>query len=442
MILPYPNRINMANSSKSRKKKKPQQSRKVPTAHEKITSSYIQYYKTAIRKHLQFLGVDLDLFDRLSKKTKLYLMNNKATYPTFVIKKGSIVPMVYIRFLNKYIIKYLQANEYGRCIVEDVCIGYTYEDYFLVGRMFDLMAIHSCQKNFFPPDQLEILRPVVEATRRPEIVKIHDRMQDYMAISLANLLNCYSQINYRYYCIEEEFVINDRLLGECYYVYSQESERKKFTIDNIDRTAMRVGHVIPRAPTKWVSFERGKIINSNSKELLPVYMQGHVIHRMKERINISAFYRNLTFPYTFFREENTKLEENINGWKLIPVYDHAKLKLGYFHFIIVDNCVLIKSFLPLTSPNTKEGSALHKILNVKKEDLIFFGLDKLSFYLETDFEKLPTLKKALEEAGIWHLTEIQPTDSEYEILTERKTDKVLEKFFEYRADDDEDLLST
>ena len=416
----------MAGAKKKRKKVQ-QQSRKIPTIREETPNSYIKMYERIVRKHLQFLGLEPDLFDKLNKKTRLHMMFVKSTLPIFAIKEGYSVPKVYIKFLNQILMKYLQSNEYGYDN-----IGYTYEDYFLVGFNFDLNVKNFIENNIVPADQIERLRPALEAAQSPRIGELKIEMNQYLRLFMVTLLNIYSNINYRYYCYDIKFVgdFQTSRFSEYYYVYSQEGERKSFKIDNIHRTAMRVGVVLSGVPTRWVNFEKGKITNSKSKELLPVYLQSHALQRMKERINTSSAYRNLAFFYTFYKVDNTVLECDIYGRKILPVYGNDSVKIGYFPFTITDNCIVIKSFLPLTSPITTEGSKFHKALNIEKKDIVYWNMDKLRFYLETDLERIPILKKALEEADLWHLTMIEPIDEEYYLPPERKANPLLEKFFE------------
>jgi hypothetical protein len=99
--------------------------------------------------------------------------------------------------------------------------------------------------------------------------------------------------------------------------------------------------------------------------------------------------------------------------------------VGYFPYVVLDNALLLLSFLPLSSPITPEGAMLNKILGIQLEDSKYIGLDKLSFYTQTDFETIPKLKLALEKAGMWHLTEIETIEK-----SDRKEDVILKKFFE------------
>ena len=83
----------------------------------------------------------------------------------------------------------------------------------------------------------------------------------------------------------------------------------------------------------------------------------------------------------------------------------------------------------MSSPITPEGSILRKELGIQIEDSKYFGLDKFSFYTNTDFDTIPILQQALKKADMWHLTEIQPNDK-----TERKEDQILKHFFAEQLD--------
>jgi hypothetical protein len=39
---------------------------------------------------------------------------------------------------------------------------------------------------------------------------------------------------------------------------------------------------------------------------------------------------------------------------------------------------------------------------------IYLGMDKLSFFVDTDFEAIPRLKQTVMDAGLWHLTKLEP----------------------------------
>jgi hypothetical protein len=80
--------------------------------------------------------------------------------------------------------------------------------------------------------------------------------------------------------------------------------------------------------------------------------------------------------------------------------------LGYFPFTIQGDNLFVLSFLPFVSHSTPVGEKLHKILNLAKEDIVYLGMDKLSFYVLVDFDQIPVLKDALIASGIWSIKEM------------------------------------
>jgi len=155
---------------------------------------------------------------------------------------------------------------------------------------------------------------------------------------------------------------------------------------------------------------------------LPVYVQNHALHRIRQRLDcVDNIYVNTVFGLSFML---LKFITATNGQRMIRAIDISGNSVGYFPFIKQDGAILILSFLPLSSPITPEGWVLYKELGIKIDDSKYIGLDKISFYIETDFETLPKLKQALQNAGMWHLTEIQPENP-----TERKDDQILKRFF-------------
>jgi len=438
----------------NKKRKKVQQPVQKPVSKNSISPAYEKFYERTIRKHLLFIGVEEDLFDRLTKRTRREFMNVRKNKPVFLTKEGHTVPRVYLNILTESLHKFNRTTLYY-----NNPYGYTIEEYELVGQLFDVRVKYFIDNKLFPLDQEEILYPIMKAAHTPEMNDLHDSMLGVINIFISHILNALSRINYRFYSCDEEMRKIDQTssIGKCFHVFSEEGSKRVFDIDNVSRVGMRLGIIKAGAPSAiWISIRKGKINGGNSKKQLPVYIQGHALQRMKERMNISSTYVNISFLCSFGKEDDLELDTDINGGKLIAVIDHTQLKVGYFAFNIVDDCVLIQSFLPLADPITAEGYALRKMLNLTKKDMNYWKMDKLSFYTDNDLERIPVLKKALVEAGMWHLTEIvKSVDGEYDfhllkiafketyreveglrakdrsksIPHERKADKLLEKFF-------------
>jgi hypothetical protein len=68
-----------------------------------------------------------------------------------------------------------------------------------------------------------------------------------------------------------------------------------------------------------------------------------------------------------------------------------------------------------------------------KDDTVFLGMDKLSFYKKTDFDAVPLLRDALQEAGIWHLTEMRSEILNFD--TENRRTGIIARFFQQTTEE-------
>jgi hypothetical protein len=290
-------------------------------------------------------------------------------------------------------------------------------------------------------DQIELLNRI----KTPLIEYTDNNQTDHYAIRANEILTYMflyvSQPNYRYY-IGKEFGRIDMsraCLENQITISSVEPERKKFIVDGKAHSSYRLGYydlfpgakdlfpVMAEIPMNLLEIKNSKTLNQVMNQIktdikLPVYIQNHALRRTAERMDCKDnMYRNFIFSISFLVPE---VVTAVNGQRLIRALDISGNVVGYFPFIKQDGAVLLLSFLPLSSPITPEGSILHKELGIQLEDSKYFGLDKFSFYANTNFETVPKLKQALKKAGMWHLTEIQPN-----IKTERKEDQILKNFF-------------
>ena len=70
---------------------------------------------------------------------------------------------------------------------------------------------------------------------------------------------------------------------------------------------------------------------------------------------------------------------------------------------------------------------MQQLLGTSRKDIEFLGMDKLSFFIDNDIEQVPRLKRAIEEAGLWHLTQLK-TLHDYKVHNKVST-ATLQRFF-------------
>ncbi len=141
-----------------------------------------------------------------------------------------------------------------------------------------------------------------------------------------------------------------------------------------------------------------------SKTHLPICMQAHALHRLEERSDIFAYSENMThLVFAFLKQEDFIIYRN----KLLFTYRVNGIKIGYFVGQVVGNRLLIRTFLFLTHHNTPEGNELERLSGLAKQDISYWQIDRLSTFLNTDFDAYPTLYNLFEQVGLTPLFELK-----------------------------------
>jgi len=423
--------------SQSKKRKKNGPCRKPPKSYLNISKQYFDEYVRVAHKIMEMAGVDPGEFDVLTKRTKLDIMRMKLTPYHVVAEKGSRVPRAYIKFFNHIMGIYEKKTYYG-----DPKFNVRFLDYVTYGMSF-IFAVrnHNGHDNILSGDQHERLEKIREALEKYEDEHEKDHFWIRTNEVMRHVLMYVSMPNYRYYTSEEKGEIDYQKcrVQNRITVSSFEPEKKYFKVKGEKHSSYQLWHYelfsevnepnpkkteIPAVLMEEDDFDTAikKIKEMDTIVKLPVYVQNHALHRIRQRLDcVDNIYVNTVFGLSFML---LKFITATNGQRMIRAIDISGNSVGYFPFIKQDGAILILSFLPLSSPITPEGWVLYKELGIKIDDSKYIGLDKISFYIETDFETLPKLKQALQNAGMWHLTEIQPENP-----TERKDDQILKRFF-------------
>lgn len=137
---------------------------------------------------------------------------------------------------------------------------------------------------------------------------------------------------------------------------------------------------------------------------LYVYIQSHAVDRIKERIGdsfICTSYVDIIMAILA-----NKPSRSDDGGFLFP-YFYLQKRLGYLKANLIENKIIIRTFLFLTNNGTPEGKKLATMLGVQKEDKKYLGIDKLSTFINSDIEANETLKQIFIKAGCSSLFEMK-----------------------------------
>lgn len=207
-------------------------------------------------------------------------------------------------------------------------------------------------------------------------------------------------------------------------IYGIPAQVKKFTINNQQRPAFRLGKQTAVEPLIWITVEKsvfGENYNGNKSEL-DIYIQSHAINRLCQRLDLL---KRPAINYILWQNTNTIDELMTHRGKLllpVKIYD---TKIGYLVAEVVDEVLLFKTFLFITHNFTPEGDALRRISGLGKEDISYWKIDRLSTFINLDTGKYPVLTELFKKAGLSDIFQLKDKDFDVEQMQEANLDGLV-----------------
>jgi hypothetical protein len=418
------------------KNKKKKSSSRMPHSTPKFVISKAQFDTgcTIARKTMQVLGFDPALFDMFTKKQKHTLLDIEIPVPLFRVKTGNHVPRKYLNAVRTAMMDFMRTNYIDKEIQLTFMEFYTYGLPFLCS-----VRVRSKMGWFTDEQEKTFIREMNE-----KYVLACRASASWLTTLFSTVwfeLSFYSQINFRTYGFEytSDVPAPKKLIGAAIIRYifeltSYENESIYFVYKNIKRKAFSVLVGSTFLETPPASFITHQQLYPDSKFSMnyTIYVQSHAIHRFKERVDVvDAPHRNYLINVALINRQ--KVVKGANGYPLISclLLDAA---LGYFPFTIQGDKLFILSFLPVVSSITPEGEKLYSILRLSKDELIYLGMDKLSFFITIDFDQIPVLKNALIDAGLWQLKqELEKGEDDDDVkntIIDKKRTQFVKNFFQ------------
>jgi hypothetical protein len=398
----------------------------------------------AAKKVLRHFDLEPELVDMLTKKQRQHLFI-PFELPGLKVEKGHSVPRQYVEKIKEELFEFMKTQHFGKPENQ-----LSYMELAVYGMGFYTLLRYYAERDFFKGSPIE-----EEAKRIGKIFEVADLFQHGFGgvrEHLRFLTRSYSQVNFRLYGFTYKWDLVPLKVRDTQYpmkmkitLTAQDCEARMFVHKEVPRKAFRLILTANGLydPT-WAIVKR-KLIFPSAKEdeTLNIYIQSHVLHRFKQRMDIfNPSLRNFLIQYALTTGQEVVM--NANRKAFLACLSELDLPVGYFTFFIQDDNLVVNTFLPLAGAITPEGQKLHAMLPLSKEDMVYLGMDKVSFYTEIDFDQIPLLKQALMASGIWPsklmLDGMLDRDAQEEgesPIDEQKT-KYVKEFFEkyeqhYRA---------
>jgi hypothetical protein len=180
-------------------------------------------------------------------------------------------------------------------------------------------------------------------------------------------------------------------------IVSLQTDKIQVRIDGHNRLAYQVAcPIVDTTAYLLHPIVKGEAIGMPEKQTYKVYIQVHAINRLNERLDgvlMGSLYYSLY-------DSTTKLIvcKNKKG-ELLFEYRLFNVKVGYLVAEIINDNIVIRTFLFLTNNGTPEGEKLHSNRGIMKADKMYLEIDKLSTFINSDITSTPALKQLFIDAG-------------------------------------------
>ena len=248
-------------------------------------------------------------------------------------------------------------------------------------------------------------------------------LTDYLLTPFKAVLSL-SNIRSKYYCLtpRSPVIIPESPLfeiGMSLSIYPAQS--KNIGINGTYRPAYKLGFPMMDGCVKWWKIDASKLNNhySGFQNELKVYIQSHALRRLSERLDLLD---ESTIYYSIW--ENTSRIKGFEFYKnyiLIPYRLH-KCKVGYLAASVIDDMLVIRTFLFITHSTVPEGDRLKEISGLGREDISYWKIDRLSTFINIDTERYPKLTALFVEAGLEEIFELKEKEFDIETLQDANLD--------------------
>lgn len=188
------------------------------------------------------------------------------------------------------------------------------------------------------------------------------------------------------------------------YLYSRSVENIKMKIDGIVRPVKPVCWALYNTPPSPMSIEKFffTLRKEDTGKQINVYIQSHAVNRLSERID--CINTGLLQYYMYSSIKNPKIFYFCNN--LLIEFQMFNSKAGYFRADLFDDKIIIRTFLFITNNGTPECYKLQKNTGLKKLDIKYLEIERLSTFMSSDVGNNEEVRRILEESDCGCLVEL------------------------------------
>jgi hypothetical protein len=164
---------------------------------------------------------------------------------------------------------------------------------------------------------------------------------------------------------------------------------------------------------KWSSIAdmHLKLPDCKLQKPVDVYIQAHALQRLCERNDCIT--REIVTSELIRSVDNAKMQYYPDPTRILIDFCLYGIKTGYLLASMAGNKLVIRTFLFITHNGSPEGEKLRRNARLKKDDIPFLELDRLSTFMTTELQENKHIKQYFAEAGMKSIFDL------HKILTDK-----------------------
>ena len=198
---------------------------------------------------------------------------------------------------------------------------------------------------------------------------------------------------------DPDLVLGGETLQVQLLIGKHSSVKKNFFLNNIKRNIFQLFDL---ENNKHLVVSGEKIDDKYKGTMMNIFLQSHAYHRLIERLQpltIDEIY------FCFLHSMHNAQVHNFGSHQYLTLHIDNNI-LGYFPLIVIDDMIILKSFLFVTNISTPTGQALSKKLFLSKTEIIEYKLNVAATYVGTVDTKYEPIKEAYNQCGLGYLWKI------------------------------------
>ncbi len=224
-----------------------------------------------------------------------------------------------------------------------------------------------------------------------------------------------SDVTKRIYWATVNLNMNNEKANQGFHMvwHSTPAEKINVKIKGETHVAYRLGVPEYQKGPKWISIADPdkKLPDHKQKKPVDVYIQAHALFRLAERNDCVT--REILMQELIKTFENPVFTLDQQSGKILIEYKLYNVKTGYLLVSMVDNKLVIRTFLFITQTGSPEGNKLRRNARLRKDEITFLELDRLSTFMTSEMQENKHIRQYFAEAGLKPMFEL------YKILKDK-----------------------